>query len=94
MSIQGAVGAAYRFLPNWFAGAEAKIRSEYPLFDIQRFEHAALYIGPSLHYSSQRWWITLSWLYQAWGRGVDEHHGQTFAEETSQIARIKVGFNF
>jgi hypothetical protein len=95
LSLQAATGIAYRFLPNWFMGAEAKIRSEYPLFDLGHFEHAAVFTGPSLHYSSQRWWVTVSWLYQAWGRGVDEpHHGQTFAEETSQIARVKVGFNF
>jgi Family of unknown function (DUF6662) len=94
MSLQGAAGVAYRFLPNWFVGAEARIRSEYPLFDIWQFEHAALYTGPSLHYSSQRWWVTLSWLYQAWGDGVDEHGGRTFAEETSQIVRLKLGLNF
>lgn len=69
-----------------------KVRSGYPLFN---FEHAAPFLGPSLHYSSQRWWATVSYLYQAWGEGVGEPNtGQTFAEETSSIARVKVGFNF
>jgi hypothetical protein len=95
LSLEAKTGVAYRFLPNWFIGAEATVRSEYPLFNFDHFEHAALYIGPSLHYSSQRWWATVSYLHQAWGEGFDEPHtGQTFAEETSSIARVKIGFNF
>lgn len=94
MSLQGSAGVVYRFLPDWFVGAEARVRSEYPLFDLDRFEHAVVYMGPSLHYSSRRWWVTASWLYQAWGEGIDEHDGQTFAEETRQLARVKLGFNF
>jgi hypothetical protein len=95
LSIQGATGVSYRFAPNWFAGVEARVRAEYPLFDLDHFEHVALYAGPSLHYSARRWWVTLSWLYQAWGRGIGEgNQQQTFAEETEQLVRLKVGFNF
>jgi len=36
-----------------------------------------------------------SWNYQVYGKGVDEPaDGQTFAEETRQLFRLKVGFNF
>lgn len=95
MSLEGRTGLAWRFAPNWFVGGEVKVRSEYPLFDLNQFEHAVIYVGPSLHYSSERWWVTLSYLYQAWGEGVEElGNGQTFAEETSQVARLKIGFNF
>jgi hypothetical protein len=95
LSLQGATGVAFRFAPNWFAGAEARVVSEYPLFDFDHFEHAVLYAGPSLHYGGERWWATLSWLYQAWGRGIEEgNQSQTFAEETEQIVRLKVGINF
>jgi hypothetical protein len=95
LALEAKTGVAYRFLPNWFIGAEAKVRSEYPLFNFDNFEHAALFIGPSLHYSSQRWWATVSYLYQAWGEGIGEPDtGQTFAEEPSSIARVKIGFNF
>jgi hypothetical protein len=63
--------------------------------DFDHFEHYALYTGPSLHYGAKRWWVTASWLYQAYGRGIEEgNQHQTFAEETEQIARIKVGINF
>jgi Family of unknown function (DUF6662) len=95
MSLEGRTGVAWRFAPNWFVGGEVGVRSEYPLFTLDQFEHAVVYAGPSIHYSSQRWWVTASYLYQAWGEGVDElGNGQTFAEETSSVARIKIGFNF
>jgi hypothetical protein len=95
MSLQGAFGVAYRFAPNWFAGVEGRVRSEYPLFDLGHFEHVVVYTGPSLHYTTERWWATLTWMYQAYGRGFDEPDtGQTFAEETRQLVRLKLGFNF
>ena len=58
-------------------------------------EHRVFYAGPSIHYSQKNWWATLTWNYQVYGKGVDEPaDGQTFAEETRQLFRLKVGFNF
>jgi Family of unknown function (DUF6662) len=95
LSLQGGAGVAYRFAPNWFIGAEATVRSEWPMFDFGNFEHAVVYTGPSLHYSSKRWWVTLTGVYQVWGNGVDEpNDGKTYAEETTWKVRLKVGFNF
>jgi len=95
ISLKGSGGVSYRFAPNWFIGVEANVRAEYPLFDLNNFEHAVVYAGPSLHYSSKRWWVTLTYVHQVWGSGVDEpHDGRTFAEETSHQVRLKVGFNF
>lgn len=95
VSLQGGVGVAYRFAPNWFLGVEGRVRSEYPLFNLHNFEHLVVYAGPSIHYSAKRWWVTLSWVYQAWGNGVDEpSNGKTYAEETDHQVRLKVGFNF
>jgi hypothetical protein len=46
-------------------------------------------------YSQERWWATLTSNYQVCGRGVDEPADeQTFAEETRQLFRLKIGFNF
>ena len=95
LAMQGGGGVSYRFAANWFAGIESHVRSEWPLFDFDNFEHAVIYAGPSLHYAAERWWVTLTWNYQVWGDGVDEpHDGQTFAEETRQAARVKVGIDF
>ncbi len=95
MSLQAAAGVAYRFAPNWFIGVEGNIRAEYPMFDLNHFEHVVVYAGPSLHYSSKNWWATLTFTPQAWGEGVDEpNDGRTFAEETKYKIRLKLGFNF
>lgn len=95
VSFQGGTGISYRFAPNWFIGVEGNIRAEYPMFDLNNFEHAVIYAGPSLHYSSERWWATLNWSYQVWGTGVDEpHDGKTFAEETTYKIIFKIGINF
>jgi Family of unknown function (DUF6662) len=94
-AVEGAAGVAYRFAPNWFAGAEIHSRWEYPQFDFYNFEHRVFYAGPSIHYSQQRWWVTLTWNYQVYGKGVDEPaDGETFAEESRQLVRLKVGLNF
>src|SRR5262249_34007018 len=55
ISLLGGAGVSYRFAPNWFIGLESTIRSEYPLFDLDNFEHVVVYTGPALHYSSKRW---------------------------------------
>lgn len=94
-SFQGATGVAYRFAPNWFVGVEGRARSEWPLFDFGHFEHLAVFAGPSLHYSSKRWWVTLTWVYQVYGKEIDPTTaGRAYAEETQQMTRLKVGFNF
>lgn len=94
LSLQGGLGLTYRFAPNWFAGVETRIRSEYPDFDLGNHEHTVLFVGPVLHYGAEKWWATLQWGYQVWGKGVDEPAGMTFAEESRHEVRLKVGFNF
>lgn len=94
VSFDAALGVSYRFAPNWFIGAEGRIRSEYPLFDLGFHEHTAVFVGPALHYGAEKWWATLSWGYQFWGAGVDEPKGNTYAEEPQNEFRLKLGFNF
>ncbi len=95
IAFQGGLGASYRFVRNWFIGVESHIRAEYPLFRLDNFEHYVIYAGPSIHYSAQRWWATLTCTRQAWGEGIDEPlDGRTFAEETKWKIRLKLGVNF
>jgi len=95
LAFEGETGVAYRFMSNWFAGVEIHSRWEYPMFDFYNFEHRVFYAGPSVHYSQERWWATLTWNYQVYGKGIGEPaDGQTFAEETREIFRLKIGFNF
>jgi hypothetical protein len=88
------LGITYRFTSNWFLGLESRLRSEYPLFDLGFHEHTVLFVGPALHYGTQKWWFTLGYGRQLWGKGVDEPSGSTFAEESRNEVRLKVAYNF
>lgn len=95
ISFDGALGLSYRFAPNWYAGVESRIRSEYPLFDLGFHEHTVVFVGPALHYGSEKWWATLSYGYQIWGTEVDATvSGKAYAEEARNEFRLKIGFNF
>jgi hypothetical protein len=93
--LTGGAGVAYRFAPNWYFGLESHVRSEYPLFELGNHEHTVVFAGPSLHYGTERWWVTLGYGYQIHGTGIDEPaDGKTFAEEVKNEIRLKVGLNF
>jgi hypothetical protein len=95
VAYHGAAGVSWRFAPNWFIGFEGHIRAEYPEFDIKKFEHRVVFIGPSLHYGAKNWWATASYGYQVYGKGIDEPlNGKTYAEEARNEFRLKVGLNF
>lgn len=95
VSFDGALGLSYRFAPNWYAGVESRIRSEYPLFDLGFHEHTVVFVGPALHYGSEKWWATFSYGYQIWGTEVDPTvSGKAYAEEARNEFRLKLGFNF
>jgi len=93
-SIQGGVGIAYRFAPNWFIGVDSRVRSEFPDFDLGNHEHTVVFAGPALHYATEKWWATFTWGNQIWGHGVDETGNRTFAEESRNEFILKIGFNF
>ncbi len=96
MGIESRMGISYRFAPGWFAGLEARVRSEYPQFDLTTNEHVAVFAGPNIHYGSEKFWATLAWAYQAYGHETDEQQDddRAFAEQVQNEIRLKVGFNF
>ena len=95
LALTGGAGVAYRFAPKWCLGLESHARSEYPLFELGNHEHTVVFAGPSLHYGTERWWVTLSYGYQIHGTGIDEPaDGKTFAEEVRNEIRLKAGLNF
>jgi hypothetical protein len=89
-------GLSYRFAPNWFISAEVLYETEFETEVGQ--ERWSWFAGPSIHYGSQTWWATLSWLPQLAGGG-EQYEGQLdtglhLIEKTEQEFRLKVAFNF
>lgn len=88
-------GLSYRFAPGWFVGAEAQYETEYETGVGQ--ERWSVFGGPSLHYASKQWWMTLTWFKQLRGGG-ESYDGQPahrhLIEKTQNEIRLKLGFNF
>ena len=88
-------GAAYRFAPNWYVGAETLYETEFETEVGQ--ERWSLFAGPSIHYGARRWWATLTWFEQLAG-GKEQYIGQTedlhLIEKTRHELRLKLGYNF
>lgn len=59
-------GVSYRFAPGWSAGVEARNHHEYSGHSLKRRdrEFSAWSAGPTVHYASQSWWFTATWLPQ------------------------------
>jgi len=89
-------GLTYRFMPNWFFGVETQYQTEFETEVGQ--ERWSVFVGPSLHYGSQKWWATLTWFPQVVG-GKEMYAGQRntslhLIEKTKREIRLKVGINF
>jgi hypothetical protein len=96
LEVKLGTGLSYRFAPRWFVGGEALYETEYETEVGQ--ERWSIFAGPSLHYGSQRWWVTLTWLPQIRGGG-EQYPGQEdrdlhLIEKTKQEVRLKAGLNF
>ena len=96
LELKFGTGLSYRFAPNWFISAEVLYETEFETEVGQ--ERWSWFAGPSIHYGSQSWWATLSWLPQLAGGG-EAYEGQYdsglhLIEKTEQEFRLKVAFNF
>lgn len=89
-------GLSYRFAPSWYVGAEALNETEFETEVGQ--ERWSWFAGPILHYGSQRWWATLTYVRQLAGGG-EFYASQTdtslhLIEKTRSEPRLKIAFNF
>lgn len=88
-------GLSYRFAPSWYAGGEILYQTEFETEIGQ--ERWSIFAGPSLHYASQAWWLTFTWLPQLTGGG-ETYPGQPsdlhLVEKPKQEFRLKIGLNF
>jgi hypothetical protein len=96
IEFMAAIGVSYRVAPNWFVGVEGLYEEEHETEIGQ--ERWTFQAGPNVHYASNKWWATFTWLPQIRGGG-SPYPGQTednlhLIEKTKEEWRLKVGFNF
>ena len=58
------VGASYRFTDDWSFGVEFRNHREFTGQILNEPEHSAYFLGPTIHYSSEHWWLTFGWRHQ------------------------------
>jgi hypothetical protein len=57
-------GASYRFIENWSAGFEFTNEHEYNSFWFNHESNSGYYLGPTIHYGGERFFVTATALWQ------------------------------
>jgi hypothetical protein len=59
-------GASYRFISNWSVGLEFRNHNEYAGWTLAQTnqDHSAFFLGPNIHYATQKWFMNFSVLRQ------------------------------
>lgn len=97
IGFKAGTGLSYRVAPNWFVGGEVVYETEFETEVGQ--ERKSVQAGPTVHYGSKNWWLSVSYLPQITGGGAETYDGQTdtnlhLIEKTKQEIRLKLGLNF
>jgi hypothetical protein len=90
-------GLTYRIAPRWYVGLETRYASEYPNFpDETRRAWWGVFVGPVVHYSARRWWLTATVLPQVHGAPQDPERSRSLQlDDLEKVeVRIKTGFEF
>lgn len=93
------LGASYRFRPNWSVGVEYRNHNEFVGYGFGEQEHTAHFLGPNVHYASQKWFFTLTALYQIGATGFNDEQranivgGKIYGDEHTKWdgIRFKIG---
>jgi hypothetical protein len=64
--VEFSAGIARDFSPNWSLGIEVRDHNEIP--EYERWENTAVFVGPVVNYRHEKWWATLSFMPQVFGR--------------------------
>lgn len=96
------VGASYRFVDNWWFGVEFRNHREFSGQILNEPEHSAYFLGPTIHYSGEKWWATLGWRHQlpitqAFNEGQQSVlvNGQIFGDEHAKDEfMLRIGIPF
>lgn len=92
LAVEFTAGVAYRFTDRFAVGVEAREVNVFP--DMENLEHAAVFLGPTLHYNTNRWWATLTFLPQVAGLRGDTEDGLNLDEFERMEVRLIFGIHF
>ncbi len=98
------LGASYRFRPNWSIGVEGRNHNEFRGYTLAQSaqDHSAFFLGPNVHYATQKWYATLTILRQLGAmtyvqdQADEQYRGLLYGDEhtTWDGIRLKIGHPF
>ncbi len=95
LKMEWTAGTSWKFSSRWRVGVEARLATEFEDADLQRAEYLVLSAGPTVHYTGDHFFATLTVLPQVIGwpdaRGVAGLH---LDEKEKMEVRLKVGTEF
>jgi len=95
LKMEGATGLGYRIARRWYAGLETRVQTEFEDANLNKSSFVAAFVGPAIHYGTQRWWATLTVLPQVWGWPDSRGEGGLTLDDHERLeVRLKMGFNF
>lgn len=89
------LGVTRNLSPRWSVGLECRNHNELP--EYEEWEHSAVFLGPVLTHTQEKWWATLSVLPQVYGEYLgdgddpDGDSGLVLDEHERINARLIVG---
>ncbi len=90
-------GLTYRVAPKWFVGIETRYASNYEGFPAEtERSNWGFFVGPVVHFATERWWATVTALPQVGGAPNDGARSSALNlnEYEKFELRIKTGINF
>src|SRR5579872_782602 len=95
LKVEVSDGLTYRIAPRWYAGLETRVQTEFENANLNDPAFVAAFVGPVLHYGSERWWATLTVLPQVWGWPDSRGKGGLTLDDHERLeVRLKFGYNF
>lgn len=94
LKLEVTTGLTYRVAPGWYAGVEGRYASVYPDWTngLHR-ETYAVFAGPAIHYGGKKWWATVTYLPQLFGK-PSPGGSRALDEFEKRELRLKIGYNF
>ena len=90
--VEVSFGITRQINQHWSLGIELRDHNELP--DYKLWENTAVFLGPVVSYSRDKWWATLSLLPQVWGKNFQGDPDGESGLELEGHERLNVRFAF
>ena len=93
--VELAMGITRDLNPNWSVGLEVRDHNELP--EYETWDNTAIYAGPVVSFRQEKWWATLSFMPQVYGRNFngnpDGYRNLDLARHERYTARLLIGIS-